>query len=69
VSGQERVIKPDPRIYRILCERYALSPAQCVFIDDNAKNVAGAEAIGMRAVLYESPPQLRQALRTLGFAL
>ncbi len=48
----EKVTKPDERIYRILCERYSLDPTQCVFIDDTQKNIAAAEALGMRGILY-----------------
>ena len=67
VSGDEKVIKPDPAIYRILFDRYRLQPADCVFVDDSAKNVRGAEATGMRGLLFESPDQLARDLRRLGF--
>jgi 2-haloacid dehalogenase len=69
VSGDERLVKPDPAIYRLLCERHELRAADCVFIDDSPKNVRGAETAGMRGVLYESPEQLERNLRALGFAL
>ena len=48
----EKVTKPDERIYRILCERYSLDPAQCVFIDDTEKNVRAAQALGMKGIVY-----------------
>ena len=66
VSGEERVLKPDPTIYRILCERYQLRPERCLFIDDSVKNVRGAEAFGMRGLTFESPEQLEQDLKSLG---
>jgi 2-haloacid dehalogenase len=69
VSGEEGVIKPDPAIYRTLFERYALSAQQCVFVDDSLKNVRGAEAAGMHALLFESPERLAEDLRGLGFAV
>lgn len=47
----EHVLKPDERIYRILCERYSLDPKQCVFIDDTAKNVQAAEKLGMKGII------------------
>lgn len=62
VSGEERVAKPDPRIYRILLDRYRLEPSGCLFIDDVARNVEGARAAGMQAVLYSSPAELRREL-------
>lgn len=69
VSGDERLVKPDPAIYRLLCERYQLRATDCVFVDDSPKNVTGAEIAGMRGVLYESPEQLARDLRGLGFEL
>lgn len=53
VSGEEHLIKPDPRIYHILLDRYGLNPTECLFIDDNPKNVAAAMRIGMEAWLEE----------------
>ncbi|WP_066832401.1 HAD family hydrolase [Collinsella ihumii] len=49
VSGFERMMKPDPAIYLLLCSRYGLAPASCLFIDDNEDNCRGAEAAGMQA--------------------
>lgn len=49
VSGYERIMKPDPAIYRLLCARYGLEPASCLFVDDNADNCAGARVAGMAA--------------------
>ena len=44
--------KPDPAIYQLLCERYGLTPAECLFVDDNADNCEGARIAGMQAVHY-----------------
>ena len=66
VSGEEGVIKPDPAIYRTLCERYRVAPERAVFIDDNPRNVAAAQALGMRGIHFVSPPQLGNELRGLG---
>jgi 2-haloacid dehalogenase len=67
VSGEERLLKPDPAIYHTLCSRYQLRAEHCVFIDDSAKNVAGARAVGMQALRFETPEQLAVDLRALGF--
>lgn len=56
VSGMERLMKPDPAIYRLLCDRYQLDPAECVFVDDNADNCAGAEVAGMRSFHFTGRP-------------
>lgn len=70
VSAHENVAKPDPRIYRLLCERYSLNPEECLFVDDLTANVKGAEAIGMHAVLFEGNYQkVEDRLRELGIAM
>lgn len=65
VSGVEKVIKPDARLYRILLDRYGLKAEECVFIDDNAANVAGAIQAGMAAVRFTDPATLKEYLDTL----
>ena len=49
VSAEEKLMKPDPAIYELLCRRYGLVPAECLFVDDNADNCRGAEVAGMRS--------------------
>lgn len=49
VSGFERIMKPDPAIYTLLCERFDLDAASCLFVDDNADNCRGADVAGMQA--------------------
>jgi 2-haloacid dehalogenase len=66
VSGMEGVIKPDPRIFRILCERHAVAPESAVFIDDVADNAAAAAALGIHGIHFRSPEQLRGELVALG---
>lgn len=66
VSGHEGVVKPDARIFRLLLERNGLDAAGCVFVDDNAKNVAGAQAVGIDAILFTDPEALRHALVSRG---
>jgi len=65
VSGEEGVIKPDPGIFRILLERYAIAPEHAVFIDDNAANAAAATELGMHGIHFRSPRQLRDELAAL----
>lgn len=62
VSGKEKTVKPGPRIYRILLERYGLRAEECIFIDDNPKNTAGAEAVGIRGLVFQDAAQLRRDL-------
>jgi 2-haloacid dehalogenase len=69
VSGEEKLLKPEPEIYRLLLDRYGLEAADCVFIDDSPANVEGARAVGMHAVHFTGPEALATDLRRLGFAV
>lgn len=66
VSGQDRVLKPEPGIFDLLCHRAGLAPQDCLFIDDSEKNVAGARAFGMDAVHFTTPDALEAALTARG---
>lgn len=66
VSGEERLVKPDPRIYRLLLDRYGLRAGECLFIDDNPDNVRGAESVGIPALRFTGPAALRAALGERG---
>ena len=69
ISGEERVIKPDPRIFRILLERYGLTADATVFIDDQVANVEAAEAVGIRGIRFVDAVALRRDLRAVGLSL
>jgi len=48
--------KPDPRIYRLACERLGVEPEECIFVGDGANDeLAGAERVGMKAVCILRP--------------
>jgi putative hydrolase of the HAD superfamily len=48
--------KPDPRIYRLACERLEVEPGECLFVGDGANDeLAGAQRVGMRAVCVLPP--------------
>jgi 2-haloacid dehalogenase len=66
VSGEEGVIKPDPRLFRILLERYRIAPEETVFIDDNPGNAAAAASLGIHGIHFRTPELLRRDLETLG---
>lgn len=66
VSGEERLVKPDPRIYQRLLQRYAVDPARTLYVDDSQRNVAAAQALGMHGWWFRDPDGLRQRLLQLG---
>lgn len=66
VSGEERLVKPDPRIYQRLLERYGVDPHGALYIDDSQRNVEAAEALGMQGWWFQHPEGLRGRLQALG---
>ncbi len=69
VSGYEKLLKPDHAIYRVLIDRYHISPAGSVYIDDNKDNAVAAGELGFHAIHFHSPEQLRGELQNLGLNL
>ena len=69
VSAHERLIKPDPAIYRLCLERNGLAPRDCIFIDDSPHNIAAADALGIDGILFTGSETLRRDLSERGFAL
>lgn len=63
VSSDVKQIKPDIAIYRTLCDRFNLNPAESLFTDDKLINIAGAVAAGMKGVLFTSAAAYEQHLR------
>lgn len=66
VSGDEKLVKPDAALYRLALDRFGLQPQDAVFIDDNAANVAGAQAVGIRSIHFEDAAATRAELVELG---
>ncbi len=62
VSGEEKLAKPDPAIYKRLLDKFNLRAEDCVFIDDNSANVEAAEKLGFYGVHFSSPDLLRAEL-------
>ena len=70
ISGEVGLHKPQPEIYLLAAERLAVEPRRCVFVDDLRENVAGAEAVGMTAVLHRGADStLPELERLLGVKL
>jgi 2-haloacid dehalogenase len=59
-------MKPDPRIFAQACQRFGLEPQDAFFVDDSAKNIAGARALGFHTHHFTDPAGLRPALEAAG---
>jgi 2-haloacid dehalogenase len=69
VSGDEKLLKPDPAIYKVLLKRQKLKAEDCVFIDDSPPNVEAAAKLGFHARLFTTPEAFTKDLRALGFGV
>lgn len=69
VSGEEKMKKPDLEIYRRFEEKYPIDRSKSVFIDDSAKNIAGAKAAGWNAIHFKNADQLTSELKKLGIEI
>lgn len=66
LSYQDRVIKPDPAIYKLLLHRYGLKAEECVFMDDTEKNLPPARDLGIRTILFRDKEQAVRELNEMG---
>ena len=64
-SGDEGVMKPDPRIFQIALDQLSVAPEESVFVDDFIENVESARNLGMQAVHFESREQTLRELQKL----
>lgn len=65
LSAETGVYKPEPEIYRRIAEALGVDTNECVMIDDLEENIRGAEAVGMKGVLYENIEQLHKELEKI----
>lgn len=66
VSGEERLAKPDPAIFALAAERFGHSPTAMLFVDDNAANIAVAQALGWQTHHFRDASLLEADLRQRG---
>ena len=66
VSSEVGLVKPDPRIFELLLSRYGLDASRTLFVDDAPRNVEAARAVGLRAIRFTAPGDLRAELVRLG---
>jgi len=62
LSSTEGIVKPNPHIFELAAERLGLDPSECLMIDDLEKNIEGADAAGMRGIVYTNVESLKTDL-------
>lgn len=65
VSGQIKMIKPDPNIYKYILDKYCLNPEECIFIDDRADNVMAANEMGINAIQFTNKEDVDRILASV----
>ena len=67
ISADVKLVKPGREIYDLLCSNFSLKPEECVFIDDSAANIEGAEIVGISGIVFHGEAdEAREKLRALG---
>ena len=65
ISGIEKVMKPDPKIFQLALQRFGIKAEETAFIDDNPNNVAAANALGITGILFEGKDKLEKVIEML----
>lgn len=65
VSGEEKMRKPFVEIYKLLLNRFNINPATAIYIDDNERNLKPPKELGLYTILFKSPSQLEEELKSL----
>ncbi|MDA8644778.1 HAD family phosphatase [Flavobacteriaceae bacterium] len=69
VSGTEKTRKPFPEIYQTTLQRFNLEATSSLFIDDNARNIKAAAALGIQTIHFKNPDQLKADLISKGIRI
>ena len=62
MSGTEKTRKPFADFYKILLDRYNIDPTTALLIDDNFRNIKGAEAMGINGIQFTNAQELKVEL-------
>ena len=65
VSGEEKIVKPDPKLYYILLDRFGINPGETLFIDDSAANIETAKEMGFHTIHLTGEVDLEKKLDEL----
>lgn len=65
ISGEHKLIKPDPAIYHFTLSRINRKAEECLFIDDSLANINTARNLGFNTIHFHSPEQLKQDLKNI----
>lgn len=62
ISGELKLVKPDPAIFHLTLQRIRRRAEECLFIDDSSANIETARQLGFHTIHFQSPAQLERDL-------
>jgi len=65
ISAEVGMVKPDPKIFLLALQMLGVSADEAVFVDDFQRNVEAARSVGMHAIRFQNPQQIRDELKML----
>ena len=63
ISGEEKLIKPDPKIFHLACERFNLIPENTIFIDDRVENIDTASRLKFQTIHLTNPAEIKSLVK------
>jgi 2-haloacid dehalogenase len=69
ISGEVKIVKPDPAIFELMLGRIGRSASQCLLIDDSIPNIAAAQKLGFATIQFQSPEQAERELQKLNLKI
>lgn len=66
ISGLVGIVKPDKQFFEKMMDTFRFAPSEAIFIDDKEANVSSAAQLGITAIHFQNPKQLKQNLISLG---
>ena len=65
ISGEEKLIKPDPKIFHLACERFNLIPENTIFIDDRIENINAASKLNFQTIHLTNPNDIKLLVKKI----
>jgi len=62
-SAQEKISKPDPKIFLLACKKLGVKPQDCLYVDDKQKHVKAAKSLGMKGFTYTNFKSFEKQIR------
>jgi len=63
ISGEDKLIKPDPAIYQLAVKRFELDPHKTVFIDDKLENIESAKKLNFNTIHLIDPTTIETDIK------